>query len=202
MRWWLFAALALAGCNDGLFEVDLERMIDQRYYRAYQASEYFADGRSMRTPPADTVARDRVVDPELAEGRVDGVWIDRLPLAIDRGVIERGRDRFDVFCAPCHGIAGDGDSIVAANMQLRRPPSIVDARVRAFPVGRIFGVVTHGYGMMRSYAEDLSVDERWATMAYLRALQVRTGVPLDALPLAMRERAERDLRQGGEGETR
>src|SRR6185295_2912810 len=106
--WCVFAALALVGCNDGLFDVDLERMIDQRRYRAYQASEYFVDGRSMRTPPTDTVARDRVVEPQLAEGKLDGAWIDRIPVAIDRGVVERGHDRFDVFCAPCHGIAGDG----------------------------------------------------------------------------------------------
>jgi mono/diheme cytochrome c family protein len=154
----------------------------------------------MRTPPADTVPHDRVTDPARAEGIVDGVYVDRIPLAVDRAFVQRGHDRFDVFCAPCHGVAGDGDSIVADNMHLRRPPSIATGGARDYPDGRLFAIVTHGYGLMRSYAEDLSIDERWATIAYLRALQLRQGIPMAALPHELRERAESELARRGEGE--
>ncbi len=186
--------LSTAACNDGLFDVNLERMIHQRKYRAYQACEFFADGRAMRTPPADTVPRSRVTgDPAYADGIEDGAYVERIPIEVTREVLDRGRDRFEVFCATCHGVAGDGDSIVAANMEQRRPPSLVDAEVRGFPAGRIFAVVTKGYGLMRSYEEDLSIDERWATISYLRALQIRSGVPLAALPPDLRTRAESQL---------
>jgi mono/diheme cytochrome c family protein len=190
-----FVFLSLAACNDGLVDVNLERMIHQRKYRAFQACEFFADGRVMRTPPRDTVPRSRITgDPAFADGVEDGTYVDRIPLEVTRDVLERGRDRFETFCAACHGVAGDGDSIVAANMQERRPPSLVDSEVRAYPVGRIFAVVTKGYGLMRSYEEDLSIDERWATISYLRALQIRSGVPLASLPLDLRTRAESQLR--------
>ena len=78
-------------------------------------------------------------------------------------------------------------------MERRRPPSLLDARVRAYPAGLLFRIVTSGYGMMRSYEEDLAIEDRWATISYLRALQMRTGMPLSALPLALRERAEKEL---------
>jgi mono/diheme cytochrome c family protein len=187
------AVLATA-CNDGLIHLDLERMIDQRRYRSYQSCEFFPDDRAMRTPPEGTVERDRVIDAAVAEGVVDGNYLDHIPIEVDRGLVARGHDRFDTFCAPCHGVAGDGDSIVAANMQLRRPPSIVDASAQAFPAGYIFRVISGGYGVMRSYAEDLTIEERWAAVAYLRALQLRSGVPLAALPVALRQRAEVELR--------
>jgi mono/diheme cytochrome c family protein len=187
------SALAVA-CTDGLFELDLERMIDQRRFRAYQPCEFFPDGRAMRTPPADTIERDHVSDPALAQGVVDGAYVDRVPLDVDRSLVSRGHDRFDTFCSPCHGIAGDADSIVAANMSVRRPPSLVDDEARSYPPGYLFRVISTGYGVMRSYAEDLTIEERWATVAYLRALQLRSGVPLAALPAALRERAEGELR--------
>jgi hypothetical protein len=186
--------LSLSACDDGVLEINLERMIHQRRYRAYQACEYFADGRVMRTPPADTVPRSRVTnDPAFAQGLEDGAEVERIPIEVTREVLNRGRDRFDTFCAPCHGVAGDGDSIVASNMQVRRPPSLVATDVKAMPVGRIFRIVTFGYGLMRSYEEDLTIDERWATISYLRALQLRSGVPLGALPVALRARAEEEL---------
>jgi len=187
-------SLAVVACNDGILEVNFERMIDQRRYRAYQASEFFDDGSAMRMPPEGTVPRTRVTgDPAFAEGIVAGAYVKRIPVEVTRELVERGHDRFDTFCSPCHGIAGDGDSIVAANMERRRPPSLLDARVRAYPAGLLFRIVTSGYGMMRSYEEDLAIEDRWATISYLRALQMRTGMPLSALPLALRERAEKEL---------
>jgi hypothetical protein len=187
------AAVGLA-CNGPFLEVDLERMIDQKRYQAYQASEYFKDGRAMRSPPADTVAHERLLgSAALTTGVTEVGYVERVPIPLDREFLARGHDRYDIFCSPCHGIAGDGESAPAAHMELRRPPSLVGDEVRAFPEGRIFQVVTLGYGLMRSYSDDLALDERWAVVAYLRALQLRTGVALDTLPLALRERAEKEL---------
>jgi mono/diheme cytochrome c family protein len=106
-----------------------------------------------------------------------------------------GQARFETFCAPCHGVRGDGRSTVAANMDLRRPPPIAGRAARALPPGRIYQVVHEGYGLMRSYADDLlSPEERWAVVAYLMALDLSRGVPLSSLPPSLRAEAERHLR--------
>jgi hypothetical protein len=189
--------VVLAGClacDEPFVELDLERMINQKRYEAYEASEYFKDGRAMRSPPLDTVAHERLTgNPALTTGVTETGYVDRIPISLTREFVERGHDRYDIFCSPCHGIGGDGDSAAAVHMELRRPPSLVDEHVRAFPEGRIFQVMSIGYGLMRPYSDDLSVDERWAVVAYLRALQLRTGIAIDALPLALRERAQKEL---------
>jgi mono/diheme cytochrome c family protein len=106
-----------------------------------------------------------------------------------------GAARFEIYCAPCHGLRGDGESVVAGNMDLRRPPSIVGPAAQAFPAGRIYQVIDNGYGLMRPYREDLiTPEERWSVVAYLRALTLSHGVPLDALPPEIRREAERQLR--------
>ena len=85
----------------------------------------------------------------------------------DAQVLRRGRERFGIFCAPCHGIIGNGDTMVAANMPLRRPPSLLDEKVRRYPDGRIYRVITEGYGLMRSYADSLGESDRWAIVLYV-----------------------------------
>jgi len=99
---------------------------------------------------------------------------DRVPPRpqLSRALIDRGHDRFDKMCAPCHGVAGDGDSDVARAMTVRRPPSLVDDVVRGFPDDRIYYVIEHGYGVMPSYGA-LAPRDRWAVLAYVRALQAR-----------------------------
>ena len=182
-------AITLLGCG-----ADLERMTDQSNYRPFEAAPWFADGRAMRPPPSNTVPRSRVVGrPELTEGMRDGRDAVEIPLPVDRRLLELGRSRFNVFCAACHGLGGDGDSEVARNMELRKPPSLIKESIRAFPAGRIFRVATLGYGLMPAYAGDLTVEERWAVVAYLRALQLSQSVPLDRLPPAEREAATRVL---------
>ncbi len=198
MNRWAIAACAVClsvACNESPFpDVDLERMINQRRFAAYQASEFFADGRAMRTPPPDTVARDRITrDSALSDGIVNGAYVNRIPLEATRELIDRGRLRFEIFCAPCHGIVGDGQSMVSMNMQLRRPPALTSDPIRGYPPGRVFQVISEGYGLMRPYADSLTVEERWAVVWYLRALQLRSGVPLDRLPLALQARAKTEL---------
>jgi mono/diheme cytochrome c family protein len=195
----LTTAALLAGCDDELLpRIDLERMIDQAREKPYRESLLFADGRSMRTPPEDSVPRTRrETEPGLAIGEAAGAYLTRPPLPVTRSLLTVGRARFETYCAACHGVRGDGEAAVAAHMNLRRPPSLIDARVQGFPDGRIYQVIVLGYGLMRSYTEDLTTpEERWATVAYLRALQLSQGkgVPLESLPPGERRRAEEELR--------
>ena len=172
--------------------IDFQRMIDQDRFQVWQHCAFFADGRAMRTPPEGTVPRDAPLgDPAV----VDGAYAAEIPLTMTRPLLEAGKARFEAFCAPCHGLRGDGESVVAHTMDLRRPPAIAGSASRALPPGRIYQVIDQGYGLMRSYAEDLTTpEERWAVVAYLRALQVSHGVPLDTLPPDLRREAERQLR--------
>lgn len=194
----LLALLALGATACGVLpEPDFERMIDQRSYRSYEAAptSLFADGRAMRPPPEGTISRDRVLGlPAFTAGVVDARYVDVPPVEMNRARLERGRDRFDVFCAACHGLRGDGVSTVARRMALRKPPSLIVAPVTTFPAGRSFQVISEGYGLMPSYASELSVDDRWNVVAYLRALALSQSLPVDRLPRDVRARAEKELR--------
>jgi len=190
-------ALGAAACPGVVPAPDLERMIDQRSFRPYEEAprSLFADGRAMRLPPAGTISRDRVLgQPALTDGVDSGRYVARVPVPVDRALLERGRDRFDVFCAACHGVRGDGVSPVAHSMEMRKPPSLIDPPVTAFPPGRVYQVVSVGYGLMPAYATVLSVRDRWATVAYLAALQLSQAAPLDELRTDLRARAAEALR--------
>jgi mono/diheme cytochrome c family protein len=107
---------------------------------------------------------------------------------VTRQLLELGRKRFDITCGTCHGPVGDGNSIVATQMSLRPPPSLHKYSDR--PPGYIFDVITKGFGLMASYAADMTVEERWAVVAYVRALQLSQAVPLTQIPPAERARLE------------
>ena len=191
----VIALVLSGGCQGVLPEPDFERMLTQRNYRPYEQAPYFADNRAMRPPPAGTIDRRRIIGrPELTDGVVGGRYLTASPIPVDGGLLARGRDRFDVFCAACHGLRGDGVSEVARHMELRKPPSLLEDLVRAFPPGRIFQVISLGYGLMPSYAAELPINDRWAIVAYLRALQFSQGAELAALPADVRADAERSLR--------
>jgi mono/diheme cytochrome c family protein len=172
---------------------DLERMLRQHKYLPYQESDLFDDGRAMRPVPAGAVPADRVTDPAVERGVVDGAYVRESPIPVTLELLRRGRVRFEIHCAPCHGVAGDGESQVARIMTLRRPPSLVDARVQSFPPGRIYEVIVEGYGLMRSYAPNLPLVDRWAIVNYMRALGASRNIALDALPPALRARAAEEL---------
>lgn len=202
-RFALFARLALlagvglsaGGCQGMVPQLDLERMQYQHHYLPYEAAPYFPDGRAMRTPPAHTVRRDAVVgDPGLTRGIVDGDYVGAVPLPVTRAVLERGHDRFDITCAACHGVRGDGDSEVAKAMEYRQPPSLIAPPISGYPPGRIFSIASEGYGLMPSYSGHLSVEDRWAVVAFVRTLQLSQSVPLDELPPALKRDAERALK--------
>lgn len=183
------------GCEQLLPDIDWERMLDQPKGKAFRSSEFFPDGKVMQAPPEGTVPADRVIGPRpLLEGLQGQDFVSAVPVAVDRPLLERGRNRFETFCATCHGIDGSGESLVAHNMEFRKPPSLVTAPVTDFPSGRVFQVIGAGYGFMPSYAAQLPVSDRWAVVAYLHALQRSQSTPLASLPEPIRRRAQESLR--------
>lgn len=187
-------ALALAGCDNHGQTPDWSRMITQPKLLPYGAAPQFADGRAMRPVPAGVIARDWIADPALREGRTaDGLPVTMIPVPITRAVLARGRERFGVACAVCHGVAGDGDSPVAHAMQRRRPPSLHEPRIAALSPGAMYRVVVDGYGAMPSYAVLLDVADRWAVVAYVRTLELAWHAPVAALPAPVRDAIAREL---------
>jgi mono/diheme cytochrome c family protein len=177
-----------------LLDLDFERMIFQDRVDPWEASRFFPDGKVMREPPEGTVPRDRVLgDPAWTSGVVGGAYVSRVPAPLSIEVLRRGQAQFEAFCAPCHGILGDGESQVAANMELRPPPSLIAPPIHGYPVGRIYQAIDQGFGLMRPYAADLSIPDRWAVVGYVQALQRARGVPVGALPPPLRARARMEL---------
>ena len=182
--------LATAGCERVVDRMDFERMIDQSKYVAYEYSSFFDDGRAMRTPPGGTVHRTQILGPpELTEGFIDGQYVQTMPLRITAPLLQGGRRDFNVYCAACHGVLGDGNTQVAENMTLRKPPSFHQPPLSEYPPGRVYRAIAEGYGLMPSYASELSVVRRWAVVAYVEALQLSQSVTLADLPPRLRERA-------------
>ena len=146
----------------------------QPKHRPQSASGFFADGRSDRTPPARTVARGMLRDDDhLHRGKSsDGSFAAKLPAAlkVDLSLLERGQDRFQIYCSPCHGTLGDGNGMTK-RYGMGATPTFHDARLRTMPDGEIFNTITNGKNTMMSYADKLSPEERWAVVTYVRALQ-------------------------------
>jgi mono/diheme cytochrome c family protein len=178
----LALAVTLSGCDEDLLNPMANR---QPRVQAYGASDFYEDGLAMRDPPAGTVPRERIVNnAAMSTGKTTGptgeVFVSAIPLKVDRALMQLGRKRFDITCATCHGPVGDGDSIVARQMALRPPPSLHLYANK--PAGYLFEVITKGFGMMASYAAELPVRERWAVVAYVRALQISQASSLDMAP--------------------
>jgi mono/diheme cytochrome c family protein len=187
-------ALVLAGCEGVLPAPDWQQMIRQHKFLPFSACDFLPDGRAMQPPPEGTAPRDRLVGRSaLTAGVERGAYATRIPIPVDRALLETGHASFETFCAACHGALGDGESEVAKNMDLRQPPSLLSAKVRAWPPGRVFQIATSGYGLMPSYENELSLRERWAVVAYLGALQLSQSARLADLPEDLRARAEAAL---------
>jgi mono/diheme cytochrome c family protein len=164
-------------------------MISQQKVKAYAESEFWPDRVSMRPPQPGTVAREDLLPADVVSGRgPDGKVLTRVPLPVTRKLLETGRRRYDVSCAVCHGYLGDGESLVAKNMSLRRPPSLL-ARAQQ-PDGWYFQVMSEGFGLMPSYASVLPVEDRWAIVAYVRVLQISQSARAADLAPAERARLE------------
>ena len=134
-------------------------------------SDFYEDGRGSRTPPPNTIARGLLRDDSyLYTGMINGKPADMMPFPATRQVLERGRERFDIYCSPCHSQVGDGNGMIVQR-GFRRPPSFYDPRLRQAPLGHFYDVMTNGFGAMPDYAAQVTTRDRWAIAAYIRALQ-------------------------------
>jgi hypothetical protein len=165
-------------------------MHDNPRHEPLEASSFFADRRSAREPVPGTVARGELREDEhLYTGKVGGKLAATFPFAVTRERLERGRERFDIYCTPCHDRLGTGLGMVVRR-GFRRPPSLHDERLRQAPPGHFFDVMTNGFGAMASYAVEVPVEDRWAIAAYVRVLQLSQRAPLSAVPASERPRLE------------
>lgn len=165
-------------------------MHNQPRYKPLAASRFFADGRSARPLVEGTVARGRLrLDAALYSGRAGKDFVKSNPLDVSRQLLARGRERFEIFCAPCHGRLGDGRGMVVER-GFRPPPSFHVDRMRELPDGHYFDAITNGFGAMASYASRIAVRDRWAIVAYVRALQLSQRATLADAPAAERGKLE------------
>lgn len=172
----VLAAILLSGCELR------QAMYNDGRVKPYEASDVFADGRAARPLVEGTIARGHLRnDDALFTGRLGGAPVTEFPMAVDRATLERGHERFNIYCSVCHGLAGYGDGMVAQR-GFKRPPSFHDAVTKAKPIGHYFDVITNGYGVMPSYREQIPTKDRWAIVAYLRALQLSQGATLADVP--------------------
>jgi len=156
-------------------------------YDPQEANELFADGRAMRPLVAGTVARGQLrTDEHLYAGRVHGTDATTLPMSVTPELMARGRERFNIFCSPCHDGAGKGNGLVAQHGLVPPPADMHQPRLRAEPVGYLYRIITEGLRTMPSYAAQIPVADRWSIAAYIRALQLTDHAPLEAVPEAVR----------------
>src|ERR1700678_4753921 len=145
----------------------------QPYYRPLAKSDFFADDRSARLPVEGTVARGELrEDTYFYTGKVGNNPGDYMPFPVTKEVLERGRERYNIYCSPCHSPLGDGNGFIPSRGFSRRPPSYHIPRLEKAPLGYFFDVMTNGYGIMLDYSSQVSPRDRWAIVAYIRALQL------------------------------
>ncbi|HEY2946661.1 MAG TPA: cytochrome c [Vicinamibacteria bacterium] len=166
-------------------------MQDQPKYRPYRKSTFFGDERSVRPQVAGTVGRGQLrEDSLLFSGKTGAAFADAFPVPVDEAMLRRGQERYRIYCSPCHGLLGRGDGIVVRRGY--RPPSSFHVdRLRAQPAGYFFDAISHGFGAMPDYAAAIPVKDRWAIVAYVRALQLSQNVPVGDLPPDQRAQLEK-----------
>lgn len=176
----LAALAALSGCQ--------QWMTTQPKRRALGTAPFFGDDSEARSLPAGVLPMGpvRSGDP-FYSGMRHGAPIARIPEPITGALLERGQQRYQIFCAPCHGLTGQADGLIVQR-GFPRPPSYHSDRLRSAPAGHFFWVMTDGWGAMFPYAQRLSPADRWAIAAYLRALQLSWHAPLSAVPPDIRAR--------------
>jgi mono/diheme cytochrome c family protein len=170
----LLAVLALAGCR--------QDMQDQPRFKPLAKSDFYSDLRSARAPVEGTVARGELhEDAYFYSGKMGSNPGDYMPFAVNDEVLVRGRERFNIYCAPCHSQLGDGNGMIVQR-GFRRPPSYHTERLRNAPLGYFFDVITNGFGAMPDYAAQISARDRWSIVAYIRALQLSQNASASDVP--------------------
>lgn len=170
--------LCLAGCRSD--------MQDTPKAKTFRASRFFDDRLTARPLVAGTVPAGGLADEEvLYNGSVNGRLVTIFPFPVTRDILARGRERYNIFCAPCHGRTGDGNGMIAQR-GFRHPPSYHIFRLRNAPVGHYYDVITHGFGSMYDYADRVAPRDRWAIIAYIRALQLSQNAAIADVPESTR----------------
>jgi cytochrome c553 len=168
------AIFAIAGCR--------QQMADQPHQRPLEPSNFFDDGMASRPVEPGTVARaGKEQNGPRFHSKVDGKLVDTLPFEVTMEVLARGQERYEIFCSPCHDRLGTGQGMIVRR-GFTPARSFHNPRLRDAPAGHFFEVITQGFGQMPSYANQLSEQDRWAVIAYIRALQFSRNVRLDQLP--------------------
>jgi len=175
----LLAACGVAGCDNTM----RQDMANQPRVNPLAPSEFFADGRSERPAIENTVARGSIENDALLVPKDSNAF----PLPLTKELLQRGKERYNIFCTPCHGIQGDGQGMVAMR-GMKHPPSYHQERLRAEPNGYLYDVVTNGFGAMYGYSSQISPRDRWAIVAYVRALQLSRNARVGELPAGLKEK--------------
>jgi hypothetical protein len=176
-------ALVTAGCRRDMFV--------QPKSNPLKESDFFPDGGSSRPLPEHTVARGHLdLDEQYYTGKIGTNLVTTFPSPVTREMLQRGRERFDIYCAPCHGLTGEGNGMIVQR-GFPAPPSFHIDRLREAPPGHFFDVITHGYGIMYSYAQRVEPSDRWAIAAYIRALQLSQRASPNDVPPGERAALER-----------
>ncbi len=164
-------------------------MDNQPKFKTQARNPLFADRRAMRPPVAGAVPRGATLgDAVLTAGKVADDWVETIPVEINRELLDRGRERYDIYCSPCHGLAGFGDGMVAKRADellegtWTPPTSFHSELLRTRPVGHIFNTISNGIRNMPAYGPQIPVDDRWAIVAYVRALQRSQNATVDDVP--------------------
>ena len=174
----VLTSAVLTGCR--------QDMHDQPKYKALAPSSFFSDGRSARPLVPGTVARgDLREDTDLYQGKVDGKLVDTFPFPVTKQILVRGQERYNIYCVPCHDLIGNGQGMVVRR-GFRAPPSYHIERLRQAPAGYFYDVITNGFGAMQDYSVQVPVSDRWAIVAYIRALQLSQHAGLNDVPEADR----------------
>jgi mono/diheme cytochrome c family protein len=177
--------LFVVGCRQQMAETGREKPLDQ--------SAVFEDGRLARPLVPGTVARGQLkAEAAFYTGKAGDALVASLPVPLTKELLERGQDRYQIFCTPCHGRVGTGEGAVTKR-GLRPPPSYHIQRLREAPLGHFFDVMTNGFGVMPDYAAQVSPADRWAIAAYIRTLQVSQGISV--ADLTAEERAALDQKK-------
>ena len=170
-------ALLLSACGNN--------MADQPRLDAQQGSAFFADGSGARSLVEGTVARDvGAIDPAFFSGQQGGALLSELPVELSVELLQRGQERYDIYCSVCHGYTGAGDGMIVTR-GFPAPTSFHAERLLAQPVGYFFNAATNGFGRMYGYASRIPAEDRWAISAYIKALQLSQNATLDDIPAAV-----------------
>jgi mono/diheme cytochrome c family protein len=176
-------ALLVTGVGSAACRQDMH---DAPRYEPLEKSDFYDDHRSERPLIEDTVPRGWLMaDDAFATGKVNGQFVSELPAAVPLTLqtLQRGEQRFNIYCSPCHARTGNGDGIVVRR-GFKQPPSYHDARLRAQPIGYFYDVISHGFGQMPDYAAQIQPKDRWAIAAYVRVLQVSRHAAVADVPAA------------------